>query len=63
MYEIIDNKVVKREVSESIVDASSKDISEQIQSVKETIESLGKTLIILESDLVEVLNLEKLIKQ
>jgi hypothetical protein len=63
MYEIIDNKVVKREVSESIVDVSSKDISEQIQSVKETIESLGKTLIILESDLVEVLNLEKLIKQ
>ena len=63
MYEIIDNKVVKREVSESIVDASSKDISDQIQSVKETIESLGKTLIILESDLVEVLNLEKLIKQ
>lgn len=63
MYEIIDNKVVKREVSESIVDASSKDISEQIQSVKETIESLCKTLIILESDLVEVLNLEKLIKQ
>lgn len=63
MYEIIDNKVVKRELSESIVDVSSKDISEQIQSVKETIESLGKTLIILESDLVEVLNLEKLIKQ
>ena len=58
MYEIIDGKVVKREVTESLVEVSSESIKAEINSIDETIKSLDQRRQELKSDYETVLKLE-----
>ena len=58
MYEIIDGKVVKREVTERLVEVSSESIKAEINSIDETIKSLDQRRQELKSDYETVLKLE-----
>lgn len=59
MYEIIENKVVRVDVIKTNVEVTSIEISKQIESIKEIIDGLNKTILQLENDYEIILNLEK----
>lgn len=59
MYEIIENKVVRVDVIKTNVEVTSIEISNQIESIKEIIDGLNKTILQLENDYEIILNLEK----
>lgn len=62
MYEIIDGKVVKREVTENIIPVSSESIKAEIASIEDVIKDLNKKSSELQTDLEEVLKLESQVK-
>lgn len=62
MYKIIDGKVVKVEQVETITEASSVSIKEQIDSLKSSQENISIQIEILNTELIEVLKLEAEIK-
>ncbi len=62
MYKIIDGKVVKVEQVETITEASSVSIKEQIDSLKASQENISIQIEILNTELIEVLKLEAEIK-
>ncbi len=63
MYEIIDGKVVKREVTENIIPVSSENIRAEITSIEDAIKNLNKRSSELSIDLAEVLKLETQLKK
>ena len=62
MYKIIDGKVVKIEQFETVTEVTSESIKEQIDALKGSQESISSQIEVLNSELLEVQNLEAKIK-